>query len=161
MSDERDGAGGLPPGLAVEVRALIDMMGRGGIAELRLDTPSVRLRLRAHGARRESGSAVGSVNWPDSVPVDFTGQAPAPDGHVIAAPMIGAYYQAASPNDPPFVSIGDVVEPGQTVGIIEAMKIMNEIPADIGGVVAEIFVRNGQPVEYGQPLMRLEPAAGE
>lgn len=160
MSEERERPNGLPEGLTGDVRALIEMMGRGGIAELRLNTPDVRLRLRAHGARPERGSALGPADWPERGHANLPDHAPAPDGHLITAPMIGAFYEAASPGEPPFVSVGDLVEPGQTVGIIEAMKIMNEIPADSGGVVAEIFVRNGQPVEYGQPLMRLEPPSG-
>ena len=78
---------------------------------------------------------------------------------VITAPMIGTFYHAPAPGDPPFVNVGDPVEPGQVVGIIEAMKTMNEIPSEHAGVVAEILVANGQPVEYGQPLIRLEPDA--
>jgi len=77
------------------------------------------------------------------------------DGHVVTAPMIGTYYSAPSPGEPAFVSVGDTVEAGQVIGIIEAMKIMNEIAADRGGTVTEIFVTNSQPVEYGSPLIRI------
>ncbi len=77
------------------------------------------------------------------------------DGHVVTAPMIGTYYSAPSPGEPAFVSVGDTVEAGQVIGIIEAMKIMNEIAADRGGTVTEVFVTNSQPVEYGSPLIRI------
>jgi acetyl-CoA carboxylase biotin carboxyl carrier protein len=77
------------------------------------------------------------------------------DGHYVAAPMIGTFYAAPSPGEPNFVSVGDEVEVGQVIGIIEAMKIMNEIAADAAGIVAEIFVSNAQSVEYGSPLIRL------
>ena len=76
-------------------------------------------------------------------------------GHVVTAPMIGTFYSAPSPGEPPFVSVGDEVETGQVIGIIEAMKIMNEITADRSGTVTEVFVTNAQPVEYGSPLVRL------
>jgi len=79
-------------------------------------------------------------------------------GHVVAAPMIGTFYASPSPGDPPFVEVGDSVEVGQTIGIIEAMKIMNEITSDRAGVVAEVLARNAEAVEYGSPLIRIVPA---
>jgi acetyl-CoA carboxylase biotin carboxyl carrier protein len=74
--------------------------------------------------------------------------------------MIGTYYAAPGPGEPVFIEPGDEIEVGQTIAIIEAMKIMNEIAADRAGVVLEVLVRNAQAVEYGQPLLRLEPAYG-
>ena len=143
--------GGLPPGLTADVKALIEMMARGGIADLSLETASVKLRLR-------SGQPVGVVARPPvevmeavATPVEET------DAIVIPAPMIGTFYRAPKPGEPSFVEIGDAVEVGQTIGIIEAMKIMNEIAAEVGGVVIEILAGNGQAVEFGQPLLRLEP----
>ncbi|MDG4786819.1 acetyl-CoA carboxylase biotin carboxyl carrier protein subunit [Micromonospora sp. WMMD1102] len=76
----------------------------------------------------------------------------------VLAPMVGTYYQAAEPGGAPFVEVGDKVEPGQVVGIVEAMKLMNEVVADQGGRVAEVLVRDGEPVEFGQPLVALLPA---
>jgi acetyl-CoA carboxylase biotin carboxyl carrier protein len=78
------------------------------------------------------------------------------EGHVITAPMIGTFYASSSPGAAPFVREGDAVEVGQTIGIIEAMKIMNEIEAEVAGRVKRILARDGQGVEYGQPLLVIE-----
>lgn len=75
----------------------------------------------------------------------------------ITSPMVGTFYRAPAPDEPPFVDIGDRIRTGQTVCIIEAMKLMNELEAEVSGQVAEILVENGEPVEYGQVLMRVEP----
>jgi acetyl-CoA carboxylase biotin carboxyl carrier protein len=71
--------------------------------------------------------------------------------------MVGTFYRAASPDEPPFVEVGDRIRKGQTICIIEAMKLMNELEAEIGGEVVEILVQNGEPIEYGQLLLRLNP----
>jgi acetyl-CoA carboxylase biotin carboxyl carrier protein len=75
----------------------------------------------------------------------------------IISPMVGTFYRAPGPDEPPFVEVGDRVRSGQTVCIIEAMKLMNELEAELAGEVIEILARNGEPVEYGQPLLRLKP----
>jgi acetyl-CoA carboxylase biotin carboxyl carrier protein len=77
---------------------------------------------------------------------------PAVEGHVVKSPMVGTFYRAATPGAKAFVNVGDTVEEGATLCIIEAMKLMNEIEADKGGVVKAILTENGQPVEFGQPL---------
>jgi acetyl-CoA carboxylase biotin carboxyl carrier protein len=74
------------------------------------------------------------------------------EGHVVKSPMVGTFYRAASPGAKTFVEVGDRVNPGDTLCIIEAMKLLNEIEADQGGVIKEVYVENGQPVEYGEPL---------
>ena len=79
------------------------------------------------------------------------------DEHIIKSPIVGTFYAGSSPDAGPFVRVGDMVEAGQTVCIIEAMKLMNEIEADIGGEVARVLVENGHPVEYGEPLFALRP----
>jgi acetyl-CoA carboxylase biotin carboxyl carrier protein len=81
-----------------------------------------------------------------------TPAAAAPQGHVVTSPMVGTFYRAPSPGAEPFVQVGDTVKEGQTICIIEAMKLLNEIESDKSGVVKEILVDNGQAVEYGQPL---------
>lgn len=83
--------------------------------------------------------------------------APAADEHIIKSPIVGTFYAGPSPEAGPFVRVGDMVEAGQTVCIIEAMKLMNEIEADIGGEVARVLIENGQPVEYGEALFALRP----
>jgi acetyl-CoA carboxylase biotin carboxyl carrier protein len=80
---------------------------------------------------------------------------PVEEGYVVTAPMIGTYYSAPAPGEAPFVKVGDRVEVGQVVGIIEAMKIMNEISSDRSGIVKELLVSNAQAIEYGSPLIRL------
>jgi acetyl-CoA carboxylase biotin carboxyl carrier protein len=132
------------------VRELIAMMGTGGISELDLTSGGVSIRLRG-------GSLSASAPAPAATPNGEAGAASTAEdeGHVVTAPMIGTYYSAPSPGEDPFVQIGDEVEVGQVIGIIEAMKIMNEIVADKPGVVADILVENAQAVEYGSPLMRL------
>jgi acetyl-CoA carboxylase biotin carboxyl carrier protein len=84
---------------------------------------------------------------------------PATDGFVrVEAPMVGTFYRAPQPGAPPFVEEGDLISPGQTLCILEAMKLMNEVKAEVEGIVRTIHVQNGQPVEFGQPLFDLEPA---
>ena len=80
------------------------------------------------------------------------------DLHTIKAPMVGTFFRATSPEEDPFISAGDRVEPGQTICIVEAMKIMNEIEADIKGEIVEILIDNAAPVEYNQPLVRIRPS---
>ena len=84
--------------------------------------------------------------------------APVTEEHVIKSPIVGTFYTAPSPDAKPFVRVGDFVEAGQTVCIIEAMKLMNEIEADVSGEIVRALVENGQPVEYGEPLFALRPS---
>jgi len=153
-SDE-NATDGLPSGLTGEVRALIEMMSRGGIAELSLQTSAVKLRLRT----REGMSAANGGSGPSAIVT--IAEAPAAEeaeGTIVPAPMLGTFYRAPGPGEPDFVDVGEEITVGQTIGIIEAMKIMNEIAAEAGGTIVEFLVESGQPVEYGQPLLRLMPA---
>jgi acetyl-CoA carboxylase biotin carboxyl carrier protein len=99
-----------------------------------------------------------SVSEPvDALSADATPADEAADGYiVISSPMVGTVFRAPSPDDAPFIEIGDTVELGQTVAIVEAMKLFNPITADVPGVVAEVLVVDGQPVQFGQPLVRLK-----
>jgi acetyl-CoA carboxylase biotin carboxyl carrier protein len=94
---------------------------------------------------------------PTIAPEVIPPEPPKEEGFVITAPIIGTFYTSPAPGEEPFVHIGDLISAGQTVGIIEAMKIMNEITAERGGTVMEFLAENGQAVEYGSPLMRLVP----
>ncbi|NEP57112.1 MAG: acetyl-CoA carboxylase biotin carboxyl carrier protein [Symploca sp. SIO2G7] len=104
-----------------------------------------------------------SIPTPESKPTVVTTEpsvAPPtadPKWEEVLSPMVGTYYYAPAPDEAPFVEVGDQVRIGQTLCIIEAMKLMNEIEAELSGQVVEILVNNGEPVEYGQPLMRINP----
>jgi acetyl-CoA carboxylase biotin carboxyl carrier protein len=132
------------------VRELISMMGKGGITELDLSTGDVSIRLRG-----ATGTAPAAPHVRTAADGEDGGDASEPAGHIVTAPMIGTFYSAPGPGEAPFVQVGDEVEVGQVVGIVEAMKIMNEIIADRPGIVIDILVENAQPVEYGSPLLRL------
>lgn len=136
------------------VRELISLMGKGGISELDLTTPAMTVRLR--GATSVAVSPVAAGEQVAALPATVE----EPVGHTITAPMIGTYYSAPAPGEAPFVQVGDEVEVGQAIGIIEAMKIMNEIISDRAGIVSEILVSNAQSVEYGSPLIRLVDQPG-
>jgi acetyl-CoA carboxylase biotin carboxyl carrier protein len=145
------GAEPVPPAperVADLVQSLAAVMRQSSITELDLDLGDVSVRLRRPTSNH------------DGRETQLESQSPAPSELeppevLITAPMIGTFYAAATPGAQPFVAEGDEVYIGQTIGIIEAMKIMNEIAADRAGVVEAILVGNGQPVEYGSPLMRL------
>jgi acetyl-CoA carboxylase biotin carboxyl carrier protein len=104
----------------------------------------------------------GGVHPPATPPAAPTAAAPegrsAEDLHLVKSPIVGTYYGSPSPGSEPFVKIGGYVETGQTLCIVEAMKLMNEIESDISGEVLRVFVENGQPVEYGQPLFGIRPS---
>jgi acetyl-CoA carboxylase biotin carboxyl carrier protein len=140
------------------VKEFIQMMQTGNIARLELQHGDLKLSLRSHA---EAGFVGASVPAPALRALQQApASAPEDDGlHTISAPMIGTYYDTPAPGEPPFVAVGDHVEEGQTIGIIEAMKIMNEIAADRAGTVTALLATSGATVEYGSPLVRLEPDA--
>jgi acetyl-CoA carboxylase biotin carboxyl carrier protein len=157
MSDEYDSAGrGLPPGLTDDIAALAAVMTEHGLGKIQINVNGLRVVLSAPTFVAPSPSPPATVNLASDVTDD--GEI-VPNGNTsgfaITSPMIGTYYTAPRPGDEPFVRVGDLVVAGQTVAIIEAMKIMNEIQAERGGIVEELLVSNGQPVEYNQPLIRL------
>jgi acetyl-CoA carboxylase biotin carboxyl carrier protein len=140
------------------VKEFIKMMQTGNIARLELRHGDLKLSLRSHA---EAGFVGASVPVPA---LRMLQQAPASapeddERHTINAPMIGTFYDTPAPGEPPFVTIGDHVDEGQTIGIIEAMKIMNEIAADRAGTVLAVLATSGATVEYGSPLVQLEPDA--
>ena len=136
------------------VGSLVGMVRGGGISELDVAVGRVSIRLRG-AAATAAPTAVEVAVVPAAEEALVTAATPE---HVITAPMIGTFYASPSPGEPPFVEVGDPIEVGQVIGIIEAMKIMNEITADRPGVVSAVLVGNAQPVEYGSPLLRLQPA---
>lgn len=156
MSDERHGDGsGLPVGLTEDIAALAAVMTEHGLEKIQLNANGIRVVLTAPHAPQLASPAVaggGTNDAADAIEIAPNGNT---SGFVITSPMIGTFYSAPRPGEEPFVRVGDLVAAGQTVAIIEAMKIMNEIQAERGGVVEEFLVSNGQPVEYNQPLIRL------
>ena len=133
------------------VRKLAEVMQDHGLAKIEVSQGGIHIRLSA-------GKPAAIIAAPaEAAPIAAPAKSPESEGHIVTAPMIGTYYGSPSPGEPSFVDVGDEVEVGQTIGIIEAMKIMNEIAADRNGVVAEIFVSNSQAVEYGSPLIRIIP----
>lgn len=157
MSDEFADAGrGLPPGLTDDIAALAAVMTEHGLGKIQINVNGLRVILSAPSFVAPSASlpAITSVGTELTDDTEIVPNG-ATSGFVIASPMIGTYYTAPRPGDEPFVRVGDLVAAGQTVAIIEAMKIMNEIQAERGGIVEELLVSNGQPVEYNQPLIRL------
>jgi acetyl-CoA carboxylase biotin carboxyl carrier protein len=153
-----------------ELRELIGLLRDNGLAELELENEGFRVRLRKESAFGEAAHFVPAP--PDAPPPPEKAAAPAaaPTGpthpgiqatteashdqdlHIIASPIVGTFYRSPSPTAEPFVKIGSKVEYDSVVCIIEAMKLMNEIQAEANGEVVKIYVENGQPVEYGQPL---------
>lgn len=155
-TDSTDRSGTAQPyrELTDAVRELVKVMRDGGLGQLEVRQGDLRISLKSASfieTDRPQREPVHVVQAAEEDP----GPAGAEAGHIVTSPMIGTYYGAAGPNERPFVEVGDRVEAGQTVAIIEAMKIMNEIVSERSGTVSEIFVKNGEAVEYGHRLMRL------
>lgn len=140
------------------VQDLITMMKHGNVESLQLSFGSFQVSLHsANGPASPRPAADYARDTVQPSQDSDSDQESEAAGHLVAAPMIGTFYVAPAPNEPAFVGIGDQVVEGQTIGIIEAMKIMNEIAADRSGIVAEVIASDGQTVEYGSPLLRIDP----
>jgi acetyl-CoA carboxylase biotin carboxyl carrier protein len=146
-----------------KLKKLIDLVQESGIAELEITEGEEKVKIVKGGHVSVSAVAPVQVAPIEARPTQPTTAAPASateapagqEGHVVKAPMVGTFYRSPSPDAKPFVEVGQTVKEGDTICIIEAMKLMNEIEADAGGVVKAILVENGQPVEYGQALFIL------
>ncbi|MCB1161419.1 MAG: acetyl-CoA carboxylase biotin carboxyl carrier protein [Candidatus Krumholzibacteriia bacterium] len=143
-----------------EIRQLIKLLEENaGIVEIEMSSFLGGHRVRVS-RRGETAAPAVAPAAPAPVSAGGAAAAPAPqadgDLHVIKAPMVGTFYTAPNPDADPFVSEGSKVTPGTVLCIVEAMKLMNEIESDVSGVVREILVENGQAVEFGQPLFRVE-----
>jgi acetyl-CoA carboxylase biotin carboxyl carrier protein len=119
--------------------------------------PAPRVEVRMEPAPSEASAALAAPSGEAMAETAPRG-VPAEELHLVKSPIVGTFYASPSPEAPPFVKVGDVVQTGQVVCIVEAMKLMNEIEADQGGEVVGVLVENGQPVEYGQTLFALRPA---
>ena len=153
-----------------KVKKLIELLDESGIAEIEITEgeESVRISRYAQGAAvapvaapvAPAAAAAPSVATP-AAPQAESETAPAAtpvdeDGYVVTAPMVGTFYSASSPGAAPYVQVGDRINEGDTLCIIEAMKMMNQIEADVSGVIKSIRVQNGEPVEYGQTLFVID-----
>jgi acetyl-CoA carboxylase biotin carboxyl carrier protein len=157
-----------------EIKELVELVSRRGIAGLEIERAGFRLRIEGAPARpapvfaRAVADPVAAeapaLPSPAASPAAVPHVPPGPPGsgeregfHVITAPIVGTFYRSANPDSEPFVKVGDIVEKGRTLCIVEAMKLMNEIEADIPGTVVSIFPQNAQPVEFGEKLFAIQP----
>ncbi|MFZ5493471.1 MAG: acetyl-CoA carboxylase biotin carboxyl carrier protein [Pseudomonadota bacterium] len=139
-----------------KIKKLMELVEQSGINELEVREGEESIRLSKAPAGVMMSAVAAPVAAPAPVPaavVPVAAAAALPAGHAMTAPMVGTFYRAPSPDSPPFVEVGKTVAVGDVVCIIEAMKLMNQIEADKAGVVAAILVEDGQPVEFGQPLI--------
>ncbi|HUO44046.1 MAG TPA: acetyl-CoA carboxylase biotin carboxyl carrier protein [Burkholderiales bacterium] len=138
-----------------KLKKLIDLVEESGIAELEITEGEEKVRINRGGPATVTSTApvVAALPPPAVVPGSSASEPAAPEGQVLKSPMVGTFYRAASPGAKPFVEVGQTVSKGETVCIIEAMKLLNEIEADRAGTIKAVLVENGQPVEYGHPLM--------
>ncbi len=154
-----------------QVREVIRIAEELGLAELEVETSALKVRVKRAGAEpaRTGAHEIGAAAPAQAVPASLASagitaasvSAAATEDHfeAIVAPMVGTFYRAPSPDTPPFVKEGDVVEDNQVVCIIEAMKLFNEIQAEKRGRIARVLVENASPVEFGQPLFLVDPTA--
>ncbi len=147
-----------------KLKTLIDLVQNSGISELEISEGEEKIRIAKHLTAAPTGTTM--VSMPMSAPASMTAVPPAstsapaavpeapaePAGHQVKAPMVGTFYRSGSPGAPAFIEVGQAVKMGDTLCIIEAMKLMNEIESDADGVVKANLVENGQPVEFDQPL---------
>jgi acetyl-CoA carboxylase biotin carboxyl carrier protein len=154
-----------------KLKKLIDLVEGSGIAELEVTEGEEKVKIVKSGpAGKEAVVLPQSAAPAIASPAQSAGAAPAAppaapapaaeaptalEGHIVKSPMVGTFYRAGAPGAKSFVEVGDTVKVGQTICVIEAMKLMNEIEADKDGVIKAIMVENGQPVEYGEPLMMI------
>ncbi len=167
----RGGSGSSSAWNLKEICELMDVLVERQISEFEMEKGGIRIRIKRGNA--EMSATAGYANnhappWPSALPPEPSPRPVPPaapeaaevaeDVHLVKSPIVGTYYGAPSPSAPPFVKVGDEVEVGQALCIIEAMKLMNEIESDMAGEVLRCYVENGQPVEYGESLFALRPS---
>jgi acetyl-CoA carboxylase biotin carboxyl carrier protein len=148
-----------------EIKELLQIFDESGVAEMEVQRGENRLRLRraplVHELISHSASPPAPAHAPAPAPAPAAaapkGSGPDPAHTLVKSPIVGTYYDAPSPEAGPFVKVGDTVEPGQVLCIIESMKLMNEIEAEIAGTLVHKLVENGRPVEYGEALFAIRP----
>ena len=150
-----------------DIKAIIDLMKKNSVSEFELEKQDFKIRLKRGmngggvlAAQTEEGQPVVYAPAPMALPAAATATAPAVPAAVepeIKSPMIGTFYRSPSPESGPYIEIGSEVNPDTVVCIIEAMKVMNEIKAEVKGVITQVLVENAKPVEFGQPLFKIRP----
>jgi len=142
-----------------KLKTLIDLVSESNVSELEITEAEGKVRIvKGSGAAVQAAAAPQVAQQPQQIAA-VVAVAPvieAPSGHIVKSPMVGMFYRSASPGAKAFVEIGSQVKEGETICIIEAMKILNEIEADKSGTITQILCDNGQAVEYGQPLFAIE-----
>lgn len=147
-----------------QVLQVIDAVSKSEVTDFKYESDGVRLHLKKEKKIIMSVAAetvmqpcsVAAVSPSDTEPEKEPEVLTEPEGKIVTSPPVGTFYAAPSEGREPYVKVGDIVRKGQTLAIVEAMKLMNEIESEFEGVVAEIFVENAQAVEYGQPLFRIQ-----
>lgn len=137
------------------VHKLVQIMERHGLTEVEIAEENNRVRVVRPAGVQELPATASSQELavPSTTDLEVEND---PNSHFIVSPMVGTFYVAQSPEDAPFVGVGDLVKPGKVVAIIEAMKVMNEIKSEFSGTVVKVLVENGSPVEYGQKLFEIQ-----
>ncbi len=141
-----------------EIKELIQIFNESGVGEMELQRGKDLLRLR-RSVEPAAAAAVPSAPTIAAAPLPPPVRIPEPETNqvLVKSPIVGTFYESSSPGAPPFVKVGDPVEPGQVLCIIESMKLMNEIEAEVAGVIAAKLVESGRPVEYGEALFAIQP----
>lgn len=148
-----------------EIKEMINLMNDNNLTEFEVEKEGLRIKLKKSSGQNIEGmvgpmiiekSRITETSKTKEVPSNIQEKV-ASNAVEIKAPMVGTFYRAPSPEAPPYVEIGQVIEPGQVICIIEAMKLMNEIKSEIKGKIVEILVDNAEPVEFGQPMFLIEP----
>lgn len=143
------------------IEEMLQLMESRGLVELEMEHQGLRIRLKkaSLGPAAQVVEYIAGTPQPAAAPSSGKQAAAADDGRrvIIKSPMVGTFYRAPAPDAPPFVEIGQEVEVGQVVCIIEAMKLMNEIKSEVAGEIVDVLVESGTPIEFGQPLFAVEP----
>jgi len=146
-----------------EIKEMLNLMNDNGLMELEIEKEGMRIRLKKMSSSGEGVSGPIIVErhrvseGPRAAETPAITEKPASNVVEIKAPMVGTFYRAPAPEAPPYAEVGQIIEPGQVICIIEAMKLMNEIKSEIKGKIVEVVVENAEPVEFGQPLFFVEP----
>jgi acetyl-CoA carboxylase biotin carboxyl carrier protein len=149
-----------------DIKAIIDLMKKNSVSEFELERQDFKIRLKRGGnggtvtTAYDEPTVLAYASAPAAIPAPVAAPVPAPASSEldVKSPMIGTFYRAPSPESAPYVEVGVEVNPDTVVCIIEAMKVMNEIKAEVKGVITQVMVENAKPVEFGQPLFKVRPS---